>query len=187
MLNYESLYRSKYKARLFLTAGSKAKLVDSIELLLKIGLVETEATGTTARLAAFKSWLEENAGWLLLVDNVGVEEQQMVLDLLPETSNGYTILTSQRRGVMERITGHSKLSYEIREPNWQDAVDMFIKSCGIERNAESERLSIEIVKDLGYLPHAVRQSSSYIRENGISLDEFIVQFSKAPKQVKSPH
>lgn len=186
MLKYAEEYQNIYLSRLFLTAGSLAKLTDSLEQLLDVlALPERDEPGHTVKFAAFRDWLATREQWLLLIDNVGEEEGDMILDMLPSLPNGHVILTSQRHGVMEKITGRLQLCLEIREPSMADSVEMFLESCEIVRSLDNIDLAQTIVKDVGYLPHAVRQCASYIRENGIDLHEYIFRYQKAPEQVKS--
>jgi hypothetical protein len=186
MLKYAEQYHSDYRSQLFLTAGSLVKLTDSLERLLHVLAVpERDEPGDTVKIAAFRDWLATREHWLLLIDNVGDEEAHVILDLLPTSPNGHIILTSQRRGVMEQITGRLQLCLEVKEPPVADSVEMFLESCEIARTIGNDRLALQIVKDVGYLPHAIRQCASYIRENGIDLYEYILRYQKAPEQVRS--
>lgn len=188
MLKYEETYRSDYTSRLFIAAGSLVKLADALELLLDLlGLPGRDNSTLSVKVTAFKHWLSSHEGWLLLIDNVGEEEYDTLLDILPSTPKGHVILTSQRRGAMETIAGRIQMCLEIKEPSVDESIEMFLESCELHLSAENQRLAHQIVQDVGFLPHAVQQSASYIQENGINLNEYLVRYQKAPDQVRSPN
>ena len=130
MLKYEEVYRSHYTSRLFLTAGSSIKVINSVEQLLDIlDLSEREDLSISKKIASLNGWLTSHEDWLLMIDNVGEDEHQILLDLLPLTPRGHVILTSQRRGALEKVTGRLQLCLEIGDPSVADAVEMFFESC----------------------------------------------------------
>lgn len=188
MLKYEERFHSKYTSSLFLTSGNREKLMESINQLVELlGLPERVVSNAVINLNALRQWLRMNTNWLLLIDNVGDSEYDTILDLLSSTPEGHVILTSQRRGAMESIAGHHTMCLEVLEPSINDCIDMFFEGCRMTPTEENRKLAREIVRDVGYLPHAVKQCASYIKENGIDLEEYLKRYSKAPNQVRYSH
>lgn len=184
MLKYEEVYRSDYTSRLFLTAGSSVKVINSVEQLLDIlNLPEREDFSISKKIVSFNDWLTSHEDCLSMIDNVGEDEHQILLDLLPLTPRGHVIPTSQRRGALEKVTGRLKLCLEIEDTSVAEAVEMFLESCEIQGADDNPELARQIVQAVGYLPNAVQQSASYIKENGIDLAEYLSRWQKAPNQV----
>lgn len=184
MLKYEERFHSEYTSSIFLTSGSQEKLIESVNQLVELlELPERGGSNPAVNLNALRQWLRANTNWLLLIDNVGDLEYDTILDLLSSTSEGHVILTSQRRGAMESITGRHTMCLEITEPSVEDCVDIFFEGCGMKATVANRKFAQVIVRDVGYLPHAVKQCASYIKENGIDLEEYLDRYSKAPEKV----
>lgn len=134
---------------------------------------------------AIRSWLETTADWLLVFDNVTEEGYRAILELLPQGApQGDILFTSQRPGAMDRLTGNLKTRcLRLEELTSDDSVDLFHLVANISRTANSERDAKEIVKSNGFLPQAVHQAASYIKNTGISLPDYMSQFKRNTDKV----
>jgi hypothetical protein len=185
MLKYEDRFWFKYTARLYMTAGSSAKFRDSIDQLLHLlDVPDQESSDLSQKTITLRAWLTSNQDWLLLIDNIGEEEHGIILDLLLPTSEGHVIRKSQRCGAVETITAREQFCLLVVEPSVEEAMEMFFDSCENERSMENEDLVKQVVRSVGCLPHAVKQSASYVKENGMSLDEYIMRYQNAPDRVR---
>ncbi len=189
MLKYEETYQEMYPYRFFVNAGSEHKLMESFQKALNaLELPEREKHDPQLKISTFHKWLEETNNWLLLFDNVEFDNVEskvgsIIRDLLPSTSCGHVLLTSQREGAMGHITG-SQLCLELKEPEEDDAINMFFESSEIERGSELRKRAKEIVERVGFLPHAIDQAAAYIKAMGLSLDQYLDRYRKAPDQVR---
>lgn len=186
MLKYEDTYRDEYwSTRLFLVAGSKAKLFQSLQEMLEIlDLPEKDKNENHIKLAAISQWLSTNSDWLLLIDNIGDEDYQTVFELLPTKVSGHIILTSQRKTAMEKLTGSSRFCLELQEPKEQDAVEILFRVSGTEVTSDSEEGAKRIVKEVGRLPHAIDQSGSYIRALHLDFQQYLDRYTRDAEDVR---
>lgn len=190
MLKYEELYRSEYTHRFWVTSGSRAKVEAGVKQLLDLldipGRRESEPR---VRALALRAWLETSRGWLLMFDNVAEEDYKSVLDVLPQgVPLGDVILTSQRPGAMERLTGNLKTRC-LRLEGFQsdEAADLFYRVSDIERTDENRHHVREIASRNGLLPQAINQAAAYVKKTGISLTDYIRIFEDNAHRVRSYH
>lgn len=185
MLKYEEAYREKYLYRFFIHAGSEDKFMRSCQAVLdRLELPEREKPGRHLKISAIHKWLKETDNWLLLFDNVGSEEGHIIRDLLPSEPRGHVLLTSQWERAVRLITGSPQLCHELKEPEEEDAIDMFFEVSEIEKRSEYQKLVKEIVEEVGLLPHAIDQAASYIKVNCLELDQYLSRYREAPHQVR---
>ena len=171
MLKYEQVNRSNYDYAFWVTSGSEAKILAGIqEILDLLGLPERAQSERHVKEQAIKT-----NRWLLMFDNVTEDDYAMISNLLPDSSNGCTIFTSQRPGAVNALTGNLNLynCVELKVPNENDATALFLTLSRVEETSESRTLALNIVNEFGQLPHAIDQSASYIFETNVDLAEYL--------------
>ncbi|WP_341750286.1 NB-ARC domain-containing protein [Candidatus Tisiphia endosymbiont of Sialis lutaria] len=120
-------------------------------------------------IAYVKQWLVENPGWLLVYDKVN--NYREIEPFLPE-SGGYVILTTRQR---YWPTKFSVLPINIMTE--EEAIKT-IKTL-IHRNTEEEQNAIKkLVGVLGYLPLALVQAGTYIKQKHITIPEYLDLYKK---------
>ena len=185
MLKYVYDFGDTYSDCFYVVAGSKSKLLESLQKILDmLDLPEKNKPESHLKVTSVRNHLSETGNWLLMIDNIAEEEHQIVMDLLPPKAHGHVIMTSQRAKAMEKITGSRHLCYELKEPELDDAVELFHRSSELKRDDERGKLARQIVKEVGLLPHAIDQSASYIKENNVNLQEYLDRYHKQPDQVR---
>lgn len=185
MLKYVYDFGETYSDCFYLVAGSESKLLESLQKILDmLDLPEKNKPESHLKVTSVRNHLSETENWLLMIDNIAEEEHQTVMNLLPPKAHGHVIMTSQRAKAMEKITGSRYLCYELKEPELDDAVELFHRSSELRRDDERGKLAKQIVKEVGLLPHAIDQSASYIKENNVSLQEYLDRYHKQPDQVR---
>ncbi|KAK0624534.1 hypothetical protein B0T17DRAFT_557399 [Bombardia bombarda] len=181
MLKYEAMYRMCYTSQLFLVASSKAKFLDSVQQASSaLGLFQHHTHSSA--IQGLHNWLCQTSGWLLLIDNVAYETVDLILQVLPSNAGGHTIVTSQLRGAVEKITGLSKACLALPELELDDAVDMFVAASDIDSKAMSREEKVLVVKAMGLMPHTIEQAASYLRVNHLDPGVFLARYNKTPGQ-----
>jgi len=143
-----------------------------IEFAKILGYKEEKPSIKTA-LPYIKGWFLKNPGWLLVYDNVNSYEE--IKEFLPE-NGGDIILTTRHQ---KWPSGFKILDIDVM--NEEESIGL-IQSLIRRRIIETERKSVKmLVKTLGYLPLALAQASAYIRQNQITITEYL-EFYKNHEQ-----
>jgi tetratricopeptide (TPR) repeat protein len=175
-LAIEYAWRSgrRYGAALFVLADSPEGLDSGLAALAHAGLLglrERSSPVQSEVLAAVLRWLQDNPGWLLILDNVDTREaRRAVLRLLPELTAGRVLITSRRRdwpaGVRRKALDPIRL---------QQAAEFLLERTGDDRkrqpdDAEQARRLAEL---LDGLPLALEQAGAYIVHRQVSFAEYL--------------
>jgi len=179
ILKYEERNRAQYAYRFWIISGTYAKVRTSVQEILDIlDLPERLRSESHVQDKAIRAWLERTKDWLLMFDNVTKDDYKAVLELLPQVSrSGDILFTSQRPGAMDKLTGNLKTRcLKLEELCSDDAVNLFHLTGNIERTEATERDAREIVKCNGFLPQAISQAASYVKNTDISLPDYLKQF-----------
>src|SRR5215475_7309308 len=100
-IEYAYRYSGDYKAVLWCKAHSKKSLTSDFVAMAKVlELQEKNAENQDEAIKAVKRWLERNAKWLLVLDNV--DDPGMVSRIIPVKSNGHVLLTTQLAEAIDR-------------------------------------------------------------------------------------
>ena len=125
------------------------------------------------------SWLNEQEGWLLVIDNL--DDPAVVEEFLPERSPGRLTLLTTRNPNSDEFQAQA---LEVGVLDDDDAVELLsIRSSGCftdspQCKAEAE----EIVREVGCLPLAIEQAAAYIREMSKDIFKFLPSYRKNRKR-----
>ncbi|KAF1813258.1 kinesin light chain [Eremomyces bilateralis CBS 781.70] len=115
--------------------------------------------------------------WLLIVDNAddmdllrGVEEEEGLLDLLPQNDNGLTLFTTRHNEVAQLVAGSDMVEVEKMEK--EEAMNLLKKSLTLKRLPNDDGLMTDLLVELDYLPLAITQAAAYINTNRSSISEY---------------
>jgi hypothetical protein len=127
---------------------------------------------------------------LLILDNVDRIALEFLREHLPRrNAQGNILFTTRATDVADalvRVTGgrHSKL--ELRVPDPVEATDLLFTSAGIDPSAltpTQKTQAQQLVQSLGYLPLAIVQAASYMRETYRKLED-LLQISKGKQKIE---
>lgn len=184
MLKYESTYRETYYNRFFLNAGSSAKLLASCsDIMENLDVFDQKKPDDRYKMRELFQWLSKSNNWLLLIDNVGQEEVDMIQRFLPLDAPGHVIFTSQRQLVVEKLTTSSHHCLLLDDLKVPEAVDIFLASSDYEPLPHNCEIASQIVNEIGLLPHTVDQVASYIKINNLDPDSFLDRYKRMPNRV----
>ncbi|KAL8976528.1 MAG: hypothetical protein Q9205_007475, partial [Flavoplaca limonia] len=115
-----------------------------------------------------QTWFAENSGWLLIVDNVDDQDALDALrwQYLKGSMKGHVIVTSRNPSTSVYWNG-----IEVADMNLSEAISLMKKIVGRPAEGEDAMLA-RLLSDLGYLPLAIDQASSYIAATGMSIREY---------------
>ncbi|MFE5795144.1 tetratricopeptide repeat protein [Streptomyces sp. NPDC056503] len=137
------------------------------------------ATGDNADQAArgFLTWLQTTREhWLIVLDDL--PDAGVLRDLWPPaTPTGRTLITTRNRDTA-LTEGRRHITVGLYTPD--EAVHYLrqrLTGTGIDLDDTELR---QLADDFGHLPLALAQAASYIRENGLALDEYRAELREVP-------
>jgi tetratricopeptide (TPR) repeat protein len=168
-------HRADYTAVLWASAVSEATLVSDFAAIAGLlNLPEKDEKDQTLAVAAVKRWLEDNTGWLLILDNA--DDLKLARECIPQQAKGHILLTTRARamgGLAQRV--------EIEEMEPDEGAHFLLRRAGvIVRDAQLDaasqadrELARQISRELGGLPLALDQAGAFIDETPWSLREYL--------------
>ena len=177
---YVHRHQSQYSSIFWVDGATRQKLVSDYcriaSRVLKVSGLDENPEGIAAKL---KLWFESDEAryenWLLIVD--AADEIKDIQEFLPRWGN---ILVTTR----DQLSGGSVVCHgiEIRKMDVDEATELLLTGIGLEEeewNPEIKGFAWAIAKELGFLPLAVEQSASYIRETRCSPADYLELLRKS--------
>ncbi len=175
VVEYAYRYADMYQAVLWVRADSSAIIQSGfIELAETLTLAESGETNYPLMVKAVKQWLQQNAQWLLIVDNL--EDVNLLRDLIPSPHPGHILVTtrSHRTGGIARRVALSPLPLDDGAFFLLRRSKLLAFQDNLNTVSETELLAArEIVRLVGGLPLALDQAGAYIEETGRGLREYV--------------
>lgn len=134
------------------------------------------------------NWLsdETNGRWLMIIDNAddmevftstttrgrGTEDDltskatTVLLDMIPQSSNGSIIITSRSRDVAFRLTGDYEDIIQVNPMDRKEAVTLLQNQlkANFDKDPSAHMDALSLVEALDYMPLAISQAASYISQ-----------------------
>lgn len=173
-VEYAWKYAEDYSALLFVTADTPQAQQRNLGALcgpLVLNLPEQHLPEEDARLAAVIRWLQQNPGWLLILDNVDSTEAAIAAEKrLAHLRGGHVILTSRLSrwgGTVEAI--------ELDVLTIEAATDFLLARTDARRRKASDDPSQaqRLAEELGQLSLALEQAGAYIAENRLTFVNYL--------------
>ncbi|PYI16152.1 TPR-like protein [Aspergillus violaceofuscus CBS 115571] len=145
-----------------------------------------------------RDWLsdERKGKWILVLDNVDDDEflnkaapgdsvsttGKALIDYIPQSPNGFLIITSRSAAVASRIVEPSDI-IAIGPMHKTDARLLFQKKLDVQQNLAGDEVE-ELVAALEYMPLAIVQAASYIRYRlpRFSVSQYLKLFQKSDRR-----
>jgi tetratricopeptide (TPR) repeat protein len=170
-VEYAWRHRDEYTAVLWCFAGTEQSVRGGYSAIAALlDLPEKESQEQAKVTDAVKGWLEQNTGWLLVLDNA--DDPAMVKPFLPQGNTGHLLLTS-RAYSFQKIGLVSPREVNVLSPD--EAREFLLRRTGkgpSEKSPEADALA----KEVGYLPLALEQAAAYIAETGASFKNYLAGF-----------
>ncbi|WP_422740072.1 FxSxx-COOH system tetratricopeptide repeat protein [Micromonospora sp. WMMD729] len=173
-LQYAHQRRDRYPVRWWVTADSPAAIENGLAALTARMNPELVLTATAAEAASWAiGWLQNQSGWLLVLDNV--EQRAHVEPLLAQLDTGHLLITTRR------------------DVNWETLVDgclrldMLDRASAVrlllERGEQQDPLAAAVLADeLGYLPLALQQAAGYLRQTRLPVSVYLDRLRAQPAE-----
>ncbi|CAN5243837.1 hypothetical protein BH10ACI1_BH10ACI1_30160 [soil metagenome] len=186
LLEFARRAEDDYKHIIFLRAAKGNAVSSFARIAERLDETVKKLEKDSDKAAIFKTWLEENDGWLLLIDNV--DEPSEVLPLLPvnlhgdilSTGNSPTITILGNEVEIKKMTSKSgELLLYRRAKTLSDLEDAELKS-KLQNESEAEQISVaKIVKEFDGLPLALNLAGAYIHKFNKTFAEYENLYEKS--------
>lgn len=175
---------SQYDTAFFVVAEAPEALHSNLANLARpelLNLPESKASVQEETAAAVLRWLREHDRWLLILDNVDIQEaKEAVLKVLPFLSTGRVFITSRLREWPPSVQRQPLETLSL------DEAQRFL----LERTASDRTPSKDdpaqahrLAEELGGLPLALEQAAAYIVHHQMSLSEYLDDWQHEREQV----
>lgn len=166
-VRFAERHRQHYSAVFWVHGMDEARLKDGFERIGKV-INEGNNGAYNDHVINAQRRFVKNSDWLLIIDNV---DDDAALDALRGRylkvgMDGHVVVTSRNPTTSAQWDG-----VEVADMNETEAAALISNITGHRSRREDPSLS-KLLKDLGLLPLAIDQASSYIAATGISLQEY---------------
>ncbi len=175
-VEYAYRYHTHYQAVLWANAHSSAVLASEfLRLATLLQLPESVQRDQQVVLQAVLRWLRNNAGWLLIFDNV--EDVAHLDPFLPGAARGHILLTSRARAfsglaqniALETLTDEVGALFLLRRTELL-TLDELLEAAPEAESAQA----LSIAHELDGLPLALEQAGAYIQSIVCTLAEYLL-------------
>jgi esterase/lipase superfamily enzyme/Tfp pilus assembly protein PilF len=180
---YAHRHREAYSRVLWTNAESESALTSGFAgFAPHLGLPFSEKTDE--QVAAVRTWLTQNQGWLLILDNADAPE--IVADFLPNPLTGAVLLTS-RAANFDTLGNIDALTLEAMTAT--DALAFLKRRTKRPTLLESEEAAARaLAEKLGHLPLALEQAAAYVAKNRVPFAKYLELYRTRQLEIlkKSP-
>lgn len=140
---------------------------DLATLAATIDNIWVESADVQVTSKAGLQWLENNPGWLIVLDNV--DDARILPDSLLPRGDGFLILTGRDSGITDRAT-----VIEIPNMEPEEGANCLLEYAGISSaKADERRAAEDISREMGGLTLGLEQAGAYIRDTGCGLGDYL--------------
>lgn len=180
-IEYAYRYRDEYSAVLWVRADNHETLVADYGAIAR--LLSLSGHGAQEQMqvvAAFKRWLQEHEGWLLILDNA--DDLSLLPDFLPTGGKGQLLLTTRAQA-----TGKLARSLPVEKLEFSEGMQLLLHRAKVlEEDEPLENVSAagrkaaqQLVEELDGLPLALDQAGAYMEETSCSLSDYLALYTRS--------
>jgi tetratricopeptide (TPR) repeat protein len=167
-IEYAHRHREAYSRVLWTNAESESALTSGFAgFAPHLGLPFLEKTDE--QVAAVRTWLTQNQGWLLILDNADAPE--IVTRFLPSRLTGAVLLTSRATN-FDAVGNLSPIALEVMTEG--EALAFLKERTKRATLSEAEtQAAKDLAKELGHLPLALEQAAAFVKKNQVSFGKYV--------------
>ncbi|HEX3357446.1 MAG TPA: tetratricopeptide repeat protein, partial [Tepidisphaeraceae bacterium] len=173
-VEYAWRHVAEYSALLFVPAETPEAMNRNLAgLCAVLDLPEQKATDDAVRMKAVLDWLENQPGWLLILDNLDTREATIAAEKMLDKLHGGQVLFTGRFTQFNRRV--ESLPLDVLEPD--NAVQFLLDRTPHRRKTPDEAVQVRaIVQDLGNLALALEQAGAYIDLHRLTFAQYQEQW-----------
>jgi tetratricopeptide (TPR) repeat protein len=152
-----------YEAIWWVRSEEPARLAsDYAGLGIALGVTSAQEPSQEVQISATRSWLEQQAGWLVVFDNV--EKPDDLNDYLPRGGGGHVLITSRHQS-----WGGIAAQVSVEEWHRPESIAFLLKRTGREDREGANG----VAEALGDLPLALAQAGAYMEEAHLPFVDYV--------------
>lgn len=175
-IEYAVRYRADYPSGVLWVNAETVTVLTSgfVEIAKAIRLPAADSNDQDVAVRAALTWLNQNDGWLLILDNV--DDRRELRPFVPEGDKGDVLITS-RESVFPEFGIPRALA--VGDLEAEDAVRFLLARTGRKATDSGDQAAAgELATELGNLPLALEQAAAYIIETNASFSAYLTAFRK---------
>ena len=170
-LEYAYRHAQDYQAIFWTRADSRDTLVAGLlEIASLLRLTERDERDQGVAITAVKTWLSQNTGWLLILDNA--DDLALLPEFLPVPPSGHLLLTTRAQA-----PGALATRVELETLDLDDAPLLLLRRAGLlaldaglaQAEPADWQAAVQLAQELGCLPLALDQAGAYLEETRCGL------------------
>ncbi len=187
-IEYAWRHQDDFTAFLFVSANTPDDFERNLAALSRpdcLDLPETQAPQQEEQRDAVVRWLQQNRGWLLILDNVDTDEGvRAVKALVAKLRGGHVLITSR---VTEWGRGVHPLALDVLQPD--DAVALLLESAQSWRppRLDDPAQARALANCLGCLPLALTHATAYMQHHHQGFTAYLDDFEKHFERLLAYH
>ncbi len=185
-LEYAYRYRDEYYFILWAKADSYGSLVSDFVLMARVlRLPERNLQDYDQVVGAVKRWLQGNAHWLLILDNV--DDLATASDFIPEGSKGDVLLTTHAHamGTIAQCIIVDKMKPEDGAQLLLNRIEPVAQGKALDMLSEGNRAAAEkISREMDGIPLALDQAGAYIEKMRCNLADYLKSYSDSKRRTE---
>jgi tetratricopeptide (TPR) repeat protein len=187
-VEYALRYEAEYSALLFVSADTAEGLRRNLAALCGsqvLNLPEQEATEDDERIDAALRWLQDHAGWFLILDNVDTPDAAAEVERhLAKLQGGHVLITSR----LSDWSG-SVEALELDVLSEDDSVAFLLEKTAARRPAmPSDGADARaLAKELDGLALALEQAGAFVNTRRVSLADYLRRWREQDAKVREWH
>jgi tetratricopeptide (TPR) repeat protein len=185
-VEYALRHADQYSALLFISAESPEQLNTGLAALTAtdaLDLPEKDAPKDEDKVKAALRWLDDNLGWLLILDNVDDGTAASAVErLLSKLRGGYVLITGRMTNFSAAV---DTLPLDVLDAD--DAADFLLERTKGKRAVapDDPDKARELARDLGGLALGLEQAGAYISTQHIAFGRYLTLWREKREKVLS--
>jgi tetratricopeptide (TPR) repeat protein len=148
------------------------------ELARKLGIKKSKEDEDVKDLVYYHLCSEKAGKWLLIVDNaddmeivIGSNRKHGIYRYLPKSESGRVVFTTRSREVAVAVAGSDII--DLREMTQEEATAFMETSLTRKELLQDQATTVELLRELTYLPLAIAQAVAYLNQNQIPVRTYL--------------
>ncbi|KAL2161433.1 hypothetical protein VTH06DRAFT_7994 [Thermothelomyces fergusii] len=166
-LKFSEMFGDRFEYVFYVDGSTPATIIQSYANIAR----EHGLTGVVLEelCAKCKRWMERLTDeWLMIFDDCNLSDRK---GSLPGRGKGNIIYTSRMTSL--ELSLPAECTYEVTPLGEEDAIELLLKASGSPGNPENQAFAEAIVRELECLPLAIEKAAAFIRDAGLSLQEYL--------------
>jgi tetratricopeptide (TPR) repeat protein len=154
----------------------------------ELGLERRSKEGNVKELVCQYLSSKKAGKWLLIIDNaddreliLGTQDKPGLEASFPHSEHGHVLLTTRSRNVALEFTQSDII--HIEQMDQQEAINLFNSSLIKKGLPQNEKVTIELLARLAFLPLAITQAAAYLNQTGAPIRNYLSLLKGAESEV----